>query len=343
MGMSLFMRPIGLHEGISVHAHTLAAIRNARTHNSVDAVVFVAFEELTEAKLKANDFKVASLRDLCPVIRVTIKRPRHYNPNKDLLVNNHALLGNQFPNTLAAVAQLNKLFGSKHGLTIKDDIELAQNIDDQMKLIKSERDELRDARLESDVLDAIGDIITVVDGIPFKSGLTISDDVFNAVIRCGEYGPDAYTHKDFNKLANVLIPNNILLGLVPGKDCPGIKDYAYAIWQSERAQIEHACLMRGYDPLKVYWEVHRSNMSKFCDSWEEASTTCAFYANKHGLFYSPNNPTDSDFKVVEVYGRYVVKTAREVMFGSEVVPVEKFLKGPKFFEPDFSKPELFTK
>lgn len=66
-------------------------------------------------------------------------------------------------------------------MTINDDMGLNRNIEDQMKLIASERQELKDAKSNLMFLTLSIHIITVVDGIPFKAGLDISDDVFNAV------------------------------------------------------------------------------------------------------------------------------------------------------------------
>jgi len=307
-----------------------------------DFYVLVLWAPTTQSRASANATKINALPQDKPIVVVTIKALIHIR-NSTVSHKNHPMLGNQYPNTLAAVHELNRLFGSKNGMGIDDDMELACNVEDQMKLIVSERKELKDALTEDKVLDAIGDIITVVDGIPFKAGLDISDDVFNAVVRCHVPSPDVYTHTEFSQLVNVVMQNNIASGFVPGETCAGVKDYAFSIWQAERFKIERECIVRGYNPLKVFWEVHRSNLSKFCDTWEEANTTCQFYANKHGLKYSANHPTESDFKVVEVFGRYVVKTSREVMFGDEVVPTDKFLKGPNFFEPDFSDPSLFRR
>jgi len=307
-----------------------------------DAYIVILWAPTMRSRASANATKINALPQDKPIVVVTIKALIHTRSNS-VSHKNNPLLGNQYPNTLAAVHELNRLFGSKNGASIIDEMELASNVEDQMKLIVSERKELKDAKTEAKILDAIGDIITVVDGIPFKAGLAISDDVFNAVIRCHVPTHDVYGHTEFSRLINVVMKNNVDSGLVPGETCAGVKDYAFSIWQSERFKIERECIIRGYNPLKVFWEVHRSNLSKFCDTELEASDTCQFYADKHGLRYSADSLADSDFKVVEVFGRYVVKTAREVMFGDEVVPTDKFLKGPNFFEPDFSDPSLFRR
>jgi hypothetical protein len=307
-----------------------------------DAYIVILWAPTMRSRASANATKINELPIDKPIVVVTIKQLIHTR-STSVAHKNNPLLGNQYPTTLAAVHELNRLFGSKNGACIVDEMELASNVEDQMKLIVSERKELKDAKSEDKILDAIGDIITVVDGIPFKAGLEISDDVFNAIVRCHVPTHDVYGHTEFSRLINVVMKNNIDSGLVPGETCAGVKDYAFSIWQSERFKIERECIIRGYNPLKVFWEVHRSNLSKFCDTWGEANTTCKFYADKHGLRYSANHPIDSDFKIVEVFGRYVVKTSREVMFGEEIVPVDKFLKGPNFFEPDFSDLSLFRR
>lgn len=344
LGMSrLIAQMDGANMGTGANGHVICRTSlKALQKPEFDAYVVILWATTMQSRASANTTKINALPQDKPIVVITIKALIHTRINT-VSHKNNPLLGNQYPNTLAAVHELNRLFGSKSGLTIADDMELASNVEDQMKLIVSERKELKDAKTLDKVLDAIGDIITVVDGIPFKAGLEISDDVFNAIIRCHVPTHDVYGHTEFSRLINVVMKNNIDSGLVPGETCAGVKDYAFSIWQSERFKIERECIIRGYNPLKVFWEVHRSNLSKFCDTWEEANATCKFYADKHGLMYSANHPSDSDFKIVEVFGRYVVKTSREVMFGDEVVPTDKFLKGPNFFEPDFSDPSQFQR
>jgi predicted HAD superfamily Cof-like phosphohydrolase len=82
----------------------------------------------------------------------------------------------------------------------------------------------------------------------------------------------------------------------------------------------------GIDPDKVIREVYRSNMSKICQTEEEAEKSCELYAsgehpNKKG------EEIDCFYEKIENSSYFVVKRKSD----------EKVMKSYKFEEPDFSK------
>lgn len=95
-----------------------------------------------------------------------------------------------------------------------------------------------------------------------------------------------------------------------------------------RYKVDAYCRSLGYDPVKVLKAVYTSNMSKFCESLEDADLTIELYKSK-GL---------DCLEIVKCAGleRWFVRTTKEAMFNGQLIPKGKFMKGIHFKEPDWS-------
>lgn len=266
-----------------------------------------------------------------------------------------------FEHTLKSVGLINQVFGNQFGTVYHDDIPaLAKYIAGQLSLVEEESKELIDATNEAEWLDAIGDIITVVDGIPFKAGLRVDADVFNSLLHF-----DEHIFVDMEKLIELFMKEKITV--LEDVICP-INDFdetgkcyesnigrlfyeVWSYWRGQRLQVELTCLNMGFDPRKVYDEVHASNMSKTCSNLGEVLETIRKYEEKHSLKYVGGDDDmtgrfleaqpESDLMVQQVAGVYVVKANRDIVMNGKPVKAGKFLKGIKFKEPDFSDPSKF--
>lgn len=257
---------------------------------------------------------------------------------------------NSIATTLKMVGDLNRCFGNKPYFEIDGKGEkpsFHSYLNGQVSLIIEEMyDELHLAESQEDVvgmLDAIGDSITVIDGLAHKAGFIKSDlGRYDTATHCMILGAlngsvDLYNIKNFARIPHFVSDNEV------GK-------IAFELWATHRAFIEAYSIQKGFDPLKVYKEVHESNMSKFCNTVEEAHESLMKYFNQYGLVSSATDSfardvtsytEDDDLRVEEVNGVFVIKTNREVKMGEKVVKTGKFLKGINFKEPDFSNPGRF--
>lgn len=251
--------------------------------------------------------------------------------------------------TLKMVADLNRCFGNKPYPEIRGE-ELPcfhTYLNGQVSLIIEEMyDELHLAESQGDIagiLDAIGDSITVIDGLAHKAGFIKSDlGRYDIATHCMVLGAlngsvSLYNIKNFGRIPHFVSTNEV-------------SAIAFELWASHRAFIEAYSIQKGFDPLKVYKEVHESNMSKFCNTVEEAHESLMKYFNQYGLVSTATDSfargvtsftEDDDLRVEEVNGVYVIKTNREIKMGEKVVKAGKFLKGINFKEPDFSNPGRF--
>lgn len=254
-----------------------------------------------------------------------------------------------FEHTLKSVAQINEIFGNKFGTVYHEDpAKLHDYVSGQMSLVIEETDELKTAMVCNDLvetLDAIGDIITVVDGIPFKAGFEVTEEHYAELAAELGYGVTeqilTFTPEYFDKHADKH----------RGEDGLNLTvTQAFLVWKFQRVQVEGACLNMGFDPRKVYDEVHASNMSKTCANLGEVLETLRKYEEKHSLKYVGGDDMtgrfleaqpESDLMVQQVAGVYVVKANRDIVMNGKPVKVGKFLKGIKFKEPDFSDPSKF--
>lgn len=250
--------------------------------------------------------------------------------------------------TLKMVADLNRCFGNKPFYEIEGDKpSFHAYLNGQVSLIIEEMyDELHLAESQEDIagmLDAIGDSITVIDGLAHKAGFIKSDlgrhDIATHCMVLGALNGSVslYDIKNFGRIPHFVSANEV-------------SAIAFELWASHRAFIEAYSIQKGFDPLKVYKEVHESNMSKFCNTVEEAHESLMKYFNQYGLVSAATDSfaravtsfnEDDDLRVEEVNGVYVIKTNREVKMGEKVVKAGKFLKGINFKEPDFSNPGRF--
>lgn len=253
-----------------------------------------------------------------------------------------------FEHTLKSVAVINQIFGNQFGTVYHEDpTKLHDYISGQMSLVTEESDELTQALSDNDqvqILDAIGDIITVVDGIPFKAGFEVTPEHFSDLIN--ELGDGVteqmhtFTPGYFDEKAE-FHRGGINRAITS----------AFLVWKFQRIQVEGVCLNLGYDPRKVYDEVHASNMSKTCANVGEVLLTLKKYEDQYSLKYVGGDDEltgrfleaqpDSDLMVQQVAGVYVIKANRLITMSGKLVKSGKFLKGINFKEPDFSDLEKF--
>lgn len=256
---------------------------------------------------------------------------------------------NSITTTLKMVADLNRCFGNLPWHEIQGDKPtLHAYLRGQARLIEEEMyQELKGAEFEGDayaLLDAIGDSITVIDGLAHKCGLddySSHCDVLSLMAQPQPCAHQVVGLEEFYEIPRYVCDNEV------GR-------LAYELWRWHRSFIEAYSIRKGFDPLKVYEEVHNSNMSKFCETPEEVVKSLEKYLHDYGLTaitqtlaYKEGvvnilgvNP-NVDLKVEFVNGKYVIKTNREVYMGDKRVPPGKFLKGINFKEPDFSDLERF--
>lgn len=254
---------------------------------------------------------------------------------------------NSIMTTLGMVAELNRCFGNEPWYDIRGDKNTYHAyLSGQVSLIIEEMyDELGVAVDTHDIpsmLDAIGDAITVIDGVVHKAGfdpaLAEHCDVVSFLQGCP---PVPFNIKEFQNIPSYVHDQEV------GR-------LAFELWRWHRTFIEAFSIAWGFDPLKVYKEVHQSNMSKFCVNLTEVAATLEKYSEQYGLSsilfteeYADLKATlldvnpALDLRVEDVNGVYVIKTNREVTMGGKVVKAGKFLKGINFKEPDFSQPERF--
>ncbi|MGL4353063.1 MAG: hypothetical protein ACRCTP_03900 [Aeromonas popoffii] len=255
-----------------------------------------------------------------------------------------------FEHTLKSVAQINEIFGNQFGTVYHDDpTKLHDYVSGQMSLVVEESEELAQAMAadrHGEILDAIGDIITVVDGIPFKAGFEVTAEHYAEL--SAELGKGVteqiltFTPEYFDKNADIHRGED---GLNP------TVTQAFLVWKFQRVQVEGVCLNMGFDPKKVYDEVHASNMSKTCANLGEVLETLRKYEENYSLKYVGGDDDmtgrfleaqpESDLMVQQVAGVYVVKANRAITMSGKLVKSGKFLKGIKFKEPDFSDPSKF--
>lgn len=254
--------------------------------------------------------------------------------------------------TLKMVAELNRCFGNKPFYEIEGDKPSFHTyLNGQVSLIIEEMyDELHLAESHEDVagmLDAIGDSITVIDGLAHKAGFIKSDlgrhDIATHCMVLGALNGSVnlYDIKNFSLIPHFVSTNEV-------------SAIAFELWASHRAFIEAYSIQKGFDPLKVYKEVHESNMSKFCTYTSEVEESLHKYTSLYsmtsviftqdyqdGVVDITHVDPKFDLRVEEVNGVYVIKTNREVKMGEKAVKAGKFLKGINFKEPDFSNPGRF--
>lgn len=265
--------------------------------------------------------------------------------------------------TVSSVEQINEIFGNRFGTAYREDPEAFHKyVAGQMSLVVEEKEELLAALNENDVvecLDAIGDIITVVDGIPFKAGIAIRKGDIEGVeyeiglfLKMGEteqvltFTPEYFCWQKLAHLDQSVMFQPSGLSGVNVAMC-----HAYLVWKYQRAWVEGVCIDMGFDPRKVYDEVHASNMSKTCANLGEVLETLSKYEENYSLKYVGGDDDltgrfleaqpESDLMIQQVAGVYVVKANRDIVMNGKPVKAGKFLKGIKFKEPDFSDPSKF--
>jgi hypothetical protein len=254
-----------------------------------------------------------------------------------------------FAESVEKVYELNKRMGNVFGCAPEN---IVQKVDTQCSLVEEEfLDEFFDAHMlhnTTEVLDAIGDSITVIDGILFDFGIQLSPKEI-------EHLNTMWTTPDSPMRANNLhIPqtDKVEQNLADIRELSKVvaesgysdvvRNLAISLWLRLHVQIVGVSEFLGIDPYKCYDEVHRSNMSKICVGVEALNETMDKYYEEHGLtgtkFGEEYDPATTDLKYDHVGDdMYVVRVGREcVMMGNKTVKPGKFLKSVDFEQPDFS-------
>lgn len=251
-----------------------------------------------------------------------------------------------FVHTLNQVSTLNMLFGNPRGTDMEFGPEYIKYVMGQVSLVKEElNDELLTAETTADFLDAIGDTITVADGIIHKAMLDSHLLRLESIL----------IQRTMNGLTTGLevpvpLDEEVLSSFSPDGTEFDFHELVFDYWIRTRVFAEVACIRAGYDSKKVYDEVHASNMSKFCKDLAEVQLTLDKYRAEYGLIFQPVNDSDdtmsiserlkvtpeSDLRVEQVEGVFVIKVNRDLKMGDKAVKAGKFLKGINFKEPDFS-------
>lgn len=237
-------------------------------------------------------------------------------------------LGNKFTNTLQATKHLNKMFGNEFGSGFKSSTMLPALIQQCKGVYEEYTIELAKAQTTEATLDALGDMLTFVEGIPFKAGLNISDSLHEALrhVRMGN------PRFDVTYLLNM--PERLISDYEADRPTPiPLTSIALSAYMDSLYTAYHSIRVMGFDPELVYWEIFKTQMTKLCYSVEEAQEGIESYCKLYSL--------EADVFSIHRYSNmdtpyYVIKTSKECMFGDKPVGVGKFLKSPKFVEPDFS-------
>ena len=263
-------------------------------------------------------------------------------------------------NTVAKVSELNAIMGNKMGSQLTKDEYLA-GIQCQVQLVREEfLEELFEAECDRDVFDAIGDSITVIDGLPFRFGFVVFDATFSSVVdnipAVNPHGSKYIrSEEEINTLKgrveSILISLETLATLRGEKESR-LHERFMELWKELRTIVEQeAVWWRNTNPMRAFLEVHNSNLSKACDSLEELEATFKKYQKEYGFSYMAPvienaglqpRTVGIDLMFEEPFvGTFVVKTATSLMMGDKRVKAGKFLKSVSFKEPDFSNVDHF--
>lgn len=150
--------------------------------------------------------------------------------------------------------------------------------------------------------------------------------VFDSKYRQKVSDPDAH-----RKMTSTFEGSGYICTHGKGFDCYAEMLVAEAI--DIRNKIDIYAKYLGYCPVKILEEVYKSNMSKFCDSYDDAVATIEKYKGL-GL---------TALEIVQCDGleRWFVRTTEEVEFNGQLLPVGKFMKGVNFVGPDWSDLQRF--
>lgn len=251
-------------------------------------------------------------------------------------------------NTVACVAALNEMLGNPNGnVYFGDPKAWLGYVTTQLTFVTSENNELLKALEEDDrpqVLDGIGDVITVLDGLPFKGGFYVPEEVLDDLYE----NPLKFVNPILKTVNEFLFHPTI----VKCEDVEAMISVLSKYWASARATVIINADLVDYDADKAFKEVHSSNMTKGCKDLEVLARTLEKY-EKLGytcLMANPDETTvftnvkfkpESDLMFQQVGDLFVVKTHRDVKFGDEIVPPGKFLKSADYREADFTDHESF--
>lgn len=263
-------------------------------------------------------------------------------------------------NSVTRVSELNTIMGNKMGNELAKDEYLA-GIQCQVQLVREEfLEELFEAKCDRDVFDAIGDSITVIDGLPFRFGFNIFDETFSSVVESiPAFNPNGSHYVRSEEEINTLKERveSILVSLetlatLRGEKETRLHERFMELWKELRTIVEQeAVWWRNTNPMRAFLEVHNSNLSKACDSLEELDATFKKYQKEYGFSYMAPvienaglmpRTAGIDLMFTEpVVGKFVVKTATSLMMGDKRVKAGKFLKSVSFKEPNFSNEDHF--
>lgn len=253
---------------------------------------------------------------------------------------------NPSSNTVTAVSELNTLMGNVYGAKLQRK-EFLEGVRCQTQLVREEflEELFMEAESDIEVIDAIGDSITVVDGLPFRFGVKITDAVFQEVVSVSAINP----HGDVENRAYDMALHTIntvselltsLETLATIRSTLSHKTFERAFitrWSQLRKIVEmEAVWWRKVHPLRAFLEVHRSNMSKLCNGEKEVQETMNHYRIKYCFF------KDEELVVKEVAkDKFAIVAAIDLQMGDKLVKAGKFLKNVHYSPADFSNVEHY--
>ena len=253
----------------------------------------------------------------------------------------NAAFGNSAPDAL-------QLMNAEHS----EQVQLAKNVFGQCHGVIEETLELAKSTTVVPALDALGDLVTFLHGIPLKCG------VYNAKCAqlflssvCAAARPELEDPMSIDWLVYTISTEwedfcDSMLVVLDDDDVSKVNHYGFAdsvcmcpahiavsaalsFWAKVTAQLFDFAVSNKLDIGSVYDRVHTSNMTKLAPTVEQAQAAIQAYCDKYNL--SP-----SDFTVRTADNKnYAIYAACDLMMGTKPVPENKFLKCLDFKEPVF--------
>lgn len=274
----------------------------------------------------------------------------------------------QIVNSVRAVAFLNEMMGNKFPEGDTDAV--ISGIDLQISLIEEEftnelgdiSNQIADA-VESGIvptddqfaefLDAIGDSITVLDGLAWRINAHETEIVQETMKLVSLGGFTVRPYDPYHSLDTIevikLLRNSAVEVVTSTTDilrAEALRKFCY-FWAFLRHDVFVKAAALGYDAEEAFVEVQESNMTKGCTA-ETVRDTLERYWQK----YRASSPefciempgiNEHDLEVVETIGGvFVVRAARNFeLEPGKPVKKGKFFKSIEFSEPDFSDLDRF--
>lgn len=253
----------------------------------------------------------------------------------------NAAFGNVAPDTLFMLT-------AAHG----PQVALAKNVFGQCHGVIEETLELSRSKTVVPTLDALGDMVTFLHGIPLKCGVSnarLAQLHLSSV--CAATKPEMYDPMSIDWLVFTVCHEweafcGTSLVTLEGDDLCKVTEYGFAadtcmcpaaivvpaalkFWARVTSMMFDFAVSNALDLGAVYDRVHTSNMTKLAPTHDQAVDAIKAYCDKYALQPSDFIVRSADQKNFAIY------TARDLMLGQKPVPENKFLKCLDFKEPVF--------